>query len=135
MGYSFWELYSFKRLPTIRWRGSPKEDFYKEKFPDNFSRKHIITRRCAKAGLAFSIIFFPFVAYYNVLKREGLLHYLHSPWLGVDLFWDKAVMTGIRKHFEEERACRQREAYKKAIELREQKIMEQFKSYEETDDT
>ena len=49
---------------------------------------------------------------------------------GVKEFWNKAVMSGVEQHLEEEKACRQREAYKKAIEIKEMQILEEYKVYD-----
>ena len=62
-----------------------------------------------------------------------MLHVLHSGRAGVREYYDHTLGKHIQSHFDDERALRQREAYRKALEQKEQRIMEKYRKYEEVE--
>lgn len=72
-------------------------------------------------------------AFYLNLKGQGMLHVLHKGRDGVKEYYNHTLGRHIDSHYKDERALRQREAYRKALEKREEKIMEQYRHFEEAE--
>ena len=134
MGYTFRELYLTGRPPVIRWRGEVAETYYKEgkKFYHIWDRKQMRKAFFAKKiALPATITFVCVFTGYMIMKGQGMLHVLQNPRDGVKEYYNHTVGRHLDSHFKDERAMRQREAYRKALEKKETLIMEQFKKYEE----
>jgi len=134
MGYSFRELYMSGRAPLIRWRGEVAESYYKQGNKmyhmhdrDALRKNFLIKRIALPATVIFTIGVF---GYFN-MKGQGMLHVLQNPREGAKEYYNHTIGKHISSHFKDERSFRQREAYRKALEVKEAKIMEQYKIYEE----
>jgi hypothetical protein len=136
MGYSFRELYLTTRPPLIRWRGDVANTYYKE----NMKIYHLYDRKYLRKAFFLKRIALPTTliltcltfGYWNV-KGQGMLHVLQNPKEGIKEYYDHTMGRHIESVFKDEKAKRQMESYRKALEKKEAKIMEQYKKYEETE--
>ena len=136
MGYSFKELYLTGRAPLIRWRGAAAESYYKDGMKVNHMWDRTYLRKAfliKKVALPSSLVLVCVVFGYLNVKGQGMLHVLQNPKEGIKEYYDHTFGRHIASHFKDEKALRQREAYRKALEKKEAKIMEQFKKYEEAE--
>ena len=67
---------------------------------------------------------------YYVIRGHGMLHVITNPVQGVKEYWEKLVNSNLVKDAKDDRAVRQREAYKKALEKKEREVMAQFAEFE-----
>ena len=124
------------RPPVIRWRGEVAEEYYKEgmKFYHTWDRRYLRKKFLLKYIALPSVLLSTCVIFgYLNVKSQGMLHVLHNGREGVREYYDHTLGRHIRTHFADEKALRQREAYRKALELKEEKIMEKYRKYEEVE--
>lgn len=136
MGYSFRELYLSGRAPIIRWRADVAQSYYKENmkiyhlYDRKYLRKNFLIKRIAMPGtLILTCLAF---GYWN-MKGQGMLHVLQNPKEGIREYYNHTIGKNLETVWRDEKAKRQMESYRKALEKKEAKIMEQYKKYEEVE--
>ena len=71
---------------------------------------------------------------YYLVRGHGMLHYVSDPVEGAKVYYERLWNNNLVKMAKDDRATRQREAYKKALEKKEREIRAQFAEFEIEDE-